>query len=161
MARQKRAALRQLEMVSLTDVILLMLIFALVQSYYEFVIPGVPAEGEKAALRITHGKMKDIGENVREQPVGVSNGSGSQSSSEVYRIDHDFYAADSTAFSAMKASGLITKSIVEFRQRSGNGDLANGIHVEADPDTPFRIIDFIIRQCGRNGEEALGLITSK
>jgi len=148
MIRRRQAPQKQMEMVSLTDVIFLLLIFGLLQAFGE--LESI-STGPRISMTITLEEVRAAG-NHKEQMVRFKDPASNTSDSAVYRIDESFYGLDSASFALLPANTFLATAIGTFLKKGKEKNILEPVFVLADPHTPVRTIDFIIRQIGAYGE---------
>ena len=152
MKRRQHTVRREWEMISLIDIIFLLLIFA-------FVIPqggggeqpsGIPSK----ALTIRLKPVEQIGE-LHKQEVVLDAGYRSETYQDAFTIDDPFWQLSEVQFANLAPSQLITHTIDDYRKYRDSTNGLESIRVEAADDTPFKVIDFIVRRCSSFGDSAL------
>ena len=155
MLRKKRhghAPHRQMEMVSLTDVIFLLLIFALLQAF-----KGTADTEDKDSsgdMTIRLGQVSQVGE-IEQQFVSVYDNISKKTDTMTYPIDDAFFRDDSAEFALRHISEFIMTNISRYVRERDSVSGRERIHVEIDMDTPFRMVDFIIRRCSVSKENVV------
>lgn len=135
---------KELEIISLIDIIFLLLIFSFV------VIPGIdePLPTLKIKLESLTGNKGDrVKVEIFDPDANLA-----------YTTTFTQNDLNSVEFDDLDKCKKIKINIEEYLQ-GDKGD--EHIIVEADDDIPFRVIDFIVRQCSASDDNALYLINKK
>jgi hypothetical protein len=146
---------REWESISLIDVIMLMLIFA-------FMIPGGRHSGiedgpEGKTLRIRMSPVVAAGD-VRSQTLVVTSPYTGETTIR-YVFNEEFQDANAVAFAGLSPSQDIAQAISEFlRDRLAALDVKEPIQIAPTDDTPFKIVDFLVRQTSLLGDSVLVVI---
>lgn len=145
---------RELEIISLIDIVFLLLIFGIVVSCisrYERMLGEVGKEvGIKSHLSI-HVYRETTDEAAGTDLVEIIYPNNKRTYFESFPPDNVLLGLDSAEFANLPACKLISthlgEYISEYLQSPDTTNLVNHIDIRVAGDTKFRIVGFIINQC--------------
>ena len=105
-------------------------------------------------MTIRLGQVSQVGE-IEQQFVSVYDNISKKTDTMTYPIDDAFFRDDSAEFALRHISEFIMTNISRYVRERDSASGTESIHVEIDMDTPFRMVDFIIRRCSVSKENVV------